>query len=205
MSGQPDRSRAASGRLAATASRVRWGPLIGLALATALAGTTWLAYRGDDRPAATAELPPHTPDYTISGFTASTMDTSGRLRRRMQAEHLAHYPDDGVTELTAPRLVFFRGKAPPWRVDAGSGRVTAEGDRVDLAGGVRMVRPEGDGEVTLVTEALEVRPDAEYAQTDRPVTLTAPGAEVHGVGMEAYLKEQRLVLLNDVEGRYEAR
>ena len=67
-----------------------------------------------------------------------------------------------------------------------------------------MTRPRTPSdELKVSTPLLVVYPEKDYAETDRPVTITEPRGRTEGVGMEAFLEEQRLVLLNEVYSRYD--
>lgn len=178
------------------------GVLIAVGLAVA---TTWLARQQGEAPEAAAPEPVrHAPDSTMARFTTTYMDQAGRPHHRLQAEQMVHFADDDTTELTRPRLVLYREDGPPWQVRAEQGWVGPEGAEVHLENDVRMTRRRPPaGETRLTTPFLVVFPERDYAETDRPVTITDPQGRTEGVGMEAYLEEQRLVLLDEVFSRYD--
>ena len=53
------------------------------------------------------------PDYVVHGLHAVTLDAAGVPERRLDAQRLRHYPDDGSSELDAPVLVVYREDGPP--------------------------------------------------------------------------------------------
>lgn len=174
--------------------------LIGLAVLS-----TWLlrTVKSEREPAAEARL--RTPDYTLENFTASAMDIRGKLRERLQAQSMAHYPDDDSAELMKPHIELYRQDAPPWRIDAEKGWVYSDGDLVLLQGNVFIERDavSKGSPLQIVTRDVRVRPKDKYAETDQPVTILQGAARVNAVGMHAYFQEGRLELLSVVRGKYD--
>lgn len=174
--------------------------LIGLAVLS-----SWLlrAVKSEREPAAEARS--RTPDYTLENFTASAMDIHGKLRDRLQAQVMFHYPDDDSAELTKPHIELYRQDAPPWRIDAEKGWVYSKGETVLLQGDVFIERDavSKDGPLHIVTRDVRVRPKAKYAETDQPVTILQGAARVDAVGMRTHFQEGRLELLSAVRGKYD--
>ena len=179
--------------------------LLGILVAVGLVvASTWLAQKGKAPAPEAPEPVAHIPDYTVTRFTTTYMDETGRPHRRLRGEHMRHYPDDDTTEITQPRIVLHRPDGPPWRVRAEEGWAGPQGTEVRLRRDVRMTRQRPtSGEMRIATPFLRVYPERDYAETDRPVTITEPRGRTEGVGMEAYLAERRLVLLNEVFSRYD--
>lgn len=146
----------------------------------------------------------HDPDYTMENFIITTMGATGAPEHRLQARYLAHYPDDGSTELTAPQFTLYERDDGPWQVSAGRGWVGGRQKFVVLRDNVLVENPQaGPGKaVRMTTSELEVLPDDKFAQTGQPVTLQSQNALTHAVGMRAYLDEERLQLLSKVKGTY---
>lgn len=165
------------------------------------AATLWLRM-GGERAAPSGELAGAIPDYTMQSFTATAMDARGRPEHELQAVSMIHFTDD-VTELSEPRMTLFRPDGPPWRVVADEGRIAPGGELVTLRGNVRMSRQtEGEGSMLLLTDFIRIRPDDKYAETEAAVTISDPGTVVKAVGMQAYMAEERLILLSEVRSTY---
>ncbi len=83
--------------------------------------------------------------------------------------------------------------------------MASKGTLVKLTGDVRIRRQAYDHHrgVTVLTEALTVRPKERYAETDRPATVLSEGARVNSIGLRAWLPQSRLELLARVRGKYE--
>lgn len=170
------------------------------------------------------------PDYSITEFHAIDLDEQGRLRYELTATRLVHYPDPERAELVAPDMIFYRSEsagdavtapdggvpadegAPasppstePWQLTAATGRISDGGDRLDLAGDVRVSRVmEGEAvRMTMEAPALTVFGRQQLATTDGPVTLRAPQAQLSGVGMKIDMKHGQMHLLSQVRGHYD--
>jgi lipopolysaccharide export system protein LptC len=115
------------------------------------------------------------PIYRVLGLSASMMDEAGRLRRRLTASEVRHYPADGGSELDDPRLTVFDEGGPPWLLRSPTGWLSKDGDELYLPGTVFIDRQEGPSTrpVHITTWELYVRPREDYARTERPVHLTS--------------------------------
>ena len=147
----------------------------------------------------------HDPDYYMDDFNAITMNVSGDPRYSLQAKRLNHYPDDDTTELNRPHLEIHQEDASLWKIDADRGWISSDGELILLLGGVHIHRSSSMDARTysLNTEELRVRPDDEYAETDKHVTIKSGRDTTEAVGMRAYIKEGKLQFLSKAQGRYE--
>jgi len=185
--------------------RRRWQRWAGFASLVILAGaSTWMA-RVMDR----ATTPPpvssrHEPDFYMENFSSTVMGEDGRPRRRIRAEYMAHFPDTNTKELARPRILLYRARGQPWRIESERGWVSADDDVMLLLGRVRIWRENEAGarEIDIQTQDLRVLPETEYGETDRPVVIRTATSVSRGVGMRAYLSQSRLELLSKVHTRY---
>jgi lipopolysaccharide export system protein LptC len=180
----------------------RW--LVPLALLMLVGASTWWLVHLEKREKGAARGP-HEPDSFMEGLTRTTMDANGRLKERLFADRMEHFPDDDSTELVRPRLELYNPEGIPWHVTAEHGWVEAHGDKALLKGHVRVWRkdPAGRPEVEVFTNQLQVYREGEYAETKAPTTIKSPTSVSHGIGMRYYLKEERLILLSKVKTHYE--
>jgi lipopolysaccharide export system protein LptC len=182
----------------------RWGLAV-LALAMLAALSNGLLQTAEQPAPARASGERHDPDFYLKDFTLTTMDKTGAPRNRLESPYMVHYADDGVSEVTTPRMRVFRKDAPPWQIDAGTGVILAEGKTVLLRDGVviRQNHPQNGQHSTLRTADLTVTPDREFAETASPVSFTdSAGNAVDAVGMRANFTDERLELLSQVRGKY---
>lgn len=119
------------------ADRNRW--LLVLLLAAAAAGSSWLTQRLGAPEEDTARGPLHEPDYTIDGAVIRAMDTQGETRYILRATRLAHFADDGSTELVEPYLI--QNVEGTWHhTRAERGWLPEDRRLIDLSGRVRAAR-----------------------------------------------------------------
>ncbi|MBK1731578.1 LPS export ABC transporter periplasmic protein LptC [Thiococcus pfennigii] len=176
--------------------------LLALVLAT-LGGAAWWWH--DLLPP--EESPPiareRRPDYVAEGIAATEMGVDGQVRRRLEAETLRHYADDGSSELDRPSLTLYTEGGPPWQATADTGWVSQDGRELRLRGNVVIDRRADADQhaVRIETEALQLRPREEYAETDLPVRLTSGADWVRSVGLRAWLGEPLRI---ELQGRTRA-
>lgn len=175
--------------------------LFPLLIAGLLAGLTWwlaIASRPADGPDDGGAR--HGPDYFIENFEVRRYGPDGVLQHTLRAERLTHYPADDSSVVMAPDLTWHR--VPFTHVTAREGRVSGNGEHVELLGDVRVVRGalRGKAATVLTTARLEVWPDQEVAANREPVTIVQGRSEVHGSRLHADNKIATYVLEGPVRG-----
>ncbi|MNV92362.1 Lipopolysaccharide export system protein LptC [compost metagenome] len=86
------------------------------------------------------------------------------------------------------------------------GEVAPGGTEVELLDAVRVARTDARGRPTILTTSrLTVFPEREYAQTSQPVRIEAANGVTTATGMQAYLKDGRMLLQSNVRGQHEVR
>lgn len=163
------------------------------ALAVLLAATAlvaWWLQLGRDAPNGEPRAEVRRPDYVVDGLTGVILDAEGQPSRRMDAEQLRHYPDDGSSELDEPVLVVYGEMGPAWWARARQAWVNASGDEVLLQERVRLRRaamPDAAA-IELRTSELLVLPELDYAETARFVEIEQAQDWLTGAnGMRAWL------------------
>jgi lipopolysaccharide export system protein LptC len=148
----------------------------------------------------------HYPDYYMENFTTLTMNQDGTPKNRLNAIYMAHYPDDNTSELHEPELEIFRQDKPPIIVQSEKGWVTSNNDVILLSGNVYLHQNDDNGELKLelITEDARVLVDQKYAETDKAATLISKKSTTTSIGMRAYLQEQRMEFLNNVQTTIES-
>jgi lipopolysaccharide export system protein LptC len=166
-------------------------------LAAAAVTTAWLL-RNLTRPEAAGEARTwHDPDYYMEDFTTVTMREDGSPKSRLEAEYMAHYPDNDTTELLEPRMQLYRQDRPPMYVSADKGWVTQENQVILLRGDVQMWEEDESGQRTLEvnTSAARILVEDDYAETDMPATVVSRDMTISGTGMRAWFTDSRLEVL----------
>ena len=146
----------------------------------------------------------HDPDAVAENFTVRQFDETGRLKYRLKAPQLIHFPDDDASELKKPVLIHYRPDAPPVTVSGDNARVTSKGQVVFLWDDVKVIRAAGAGRPEAVARMpdLVVQPDDGTAFTQSPVEITEGRSWVKGVGMNLDNNSSTFVLQSQVTGLY---
>ena len=81
----------------------------------------------------------HDPDYYIENFTATGLDKSGQRRFVIEAERMAHFPDDDTALLDSPHVIEYEVGYAPRHTYSDSGWMNSTGDEILLTGNVKIV------------------------------------------------------------------
>ena len=126
-------------------------------------------------------------------FTATEVR---HFQRRPGRPHAKDY-----SEFTAPNLILYNDPAHPWYVKANTGKANQAGTVITLTGNVVIWEFDTKGQRSeLTTSFLRLKPDEQYAETNKPVIMTAADGKTTAIGMKAFLKEERFELLSRVRG-----
>lgn len=164
-------------------------------------GSAWLPYYwGSFTVAAMMPIMLQQPDDYMYNFVTLTMAQDGSHKNTLEAEYMAHYADE-TTKLLKPRLKIFRKDKPPTVITARNALVAADNDTVMLSGKttLRQKNAAGEQELEIITSDVRVMISEEYAETDQPATIVRKKITSVSNGMQAYLKEERIKLLNNVQ------
>jgi LPS export ABC transporter protein LptC len=175
---------------------------LALAVLAVLAGGAWWL---NDRLQAPApvEARPAADGFYMLGAEITAPDAEGLPRYRLVAEEIRQVALGGETLLKDVRVEYNVYSVSPWLLTAPEGSVSADQELLELWGGVDIIGDSGEhGPARLTTDRLEVEIDTSIARSDDPVTLVLGPQELHGVGMVAYLLEERLQLESQVHGRF---
>lgn len=177
--------------------------LLGIAALAALAVGYW-----NIRPASFAPTPlvddSDRPDFFMENARILTLDSEGRPHHELNGDSARYYRQPDITRIENPVLTFNRKPdEQPWTLSALQGLVSDNGQRVELLEQVQLQQQHSGRQ--LLTEALILYPQRDYAETSHSVRLEAPRQVTTAEGMQVYLEEGRLELLSKVRGEHEPR
>lgn len=167
--------------------------------------TQWLVWLRDSPAGLETFVGPARSDYQLSDFTMTTLDEAGKLAFRVVSPRLARHPFVGSLEIDEPRFLIRDSHAAGYQAQARSAWVSADAKELRLLRDVIVKRP-AVADVrpfTLRSSALTGYIDTDRLTSDAPVTITQPGSILSGVGLDADLRNNRLVLRQQVKARYE--
>ena len=137
----------------------------------------------------------HDPDFWVDEFILRRYDLDGSIQHTLKAKRMTHFPDDDTTEVSEPRVAYFRDGTTT-TLTARLAWLDKDGQHVRLQDDVRVVRTDPQGAATVIdTSLLNVTPDDEYAQTDAPATITHGRSIMHGAGGFEINNKTRIVVL----------
>ncbi len=154
------------------------------------------------------QTPAHSPDYYSKGYTKWEMNELGILKKKVIADEMIHYSDDGTTHMVNPVMTFFNAntKTPPWIVKSETGLLSSDGKDLALNGKVNIDRAKAVGisPLTINTSELKVKPETNYAQTVEWAELISELNITTGIGMNmTFADPVHLELLANVKGSYD--
>ena len=146
----------------------------------------------------------HDPDSIAENLLVRQFDEEGRVKYRLTAPHLEHFPDDDASELKKPILTQYRPDAAPVTVSGDNARVTSKGQVDILWDDVKVVRAATADRPEAVARMpdLTVQPDDGTAFTQSPVEITEDKSWVKGVGMRLDNNTSTFELQSQVTGLY---
>jgi len=177
---------------------LRWRLILILLPLTAV--SFWVLYQLEEDDTGQPPAPETIPDYTMTNLNSLNMNVAGEPKTRLRADFMAHFESKDETELTNPMLEVFRPDKEPLYVRADQGWVTSGNEVILLQGNVRFWEKDSNGQLVLevtTSEAL-VYPERDYAETDKPATLSTAKTTTDSIGMKAYMDEDRIEMLNQV-------
>jgi lipopolysaccharide export system protein LptC len=144
----------------------------------------------------------HDPDAIAENFLVRQFDEKGRVKYRLTAPYMMHFPDDDSSELKSPTLIHYRPNAPQLTLTGKNAKVTSKGKTVFLWDDVKAVRAATPARPELVARMpdLTVRPDDGTAFTQSPVEITEDKSWVKGVGMHLDNNTSTFELQSQVTG-----
>ncbi len=172
-----------------------------LALAAVASAFLYLRQRGPDAPPGPAAR--LAPGYYVRDATLEGTGDDGRLLYRVRAADARQVDASGLIRLTDVRVDYTPAAAVPWELTATRGQMPPGRTIIELSGEVvATAREPGAEPLAIHTDYLELDPDAYVASTDRGVRVERARDTLRARGLRAYLKEDRLELEHDVQGRF---
>jgi len=181
-------------------ARIRtWLPV--LPLLCILAMTYWLDKQAQPEIDGGDHKKQHSADAIIDNLHAVTLNLEGTPRFLMSAKQLVHYADDDSTELNAPDLTERSPLHPDVRMTALKGRLSSQGDVIELYDDVTIARATSalHGALLIRTDYVKVIPDQGTASTPNTVTVEEDSVHLSALGMELDNHAQTLKLLSQVK------
>jgi LPS export ABC transporter protein LptC len=174
--------------------------LLALLLAGGLAAIVAARYRPAVEVIEVAKSLPTGVDVALQDINY-THTEGGVARWRLVSRQVEHRTDEKVTALRDLHLTFFdKAGVEQGTLRARNGQVNADFSVVEVRDDVEVVNVSG---YTLRTTQLTYRQQEHSIRTDAPVSLTAEGLNLDGVGMVVDLETNRIRILGKVHALVE--
>jgi lipopolysaccharide export system protein LptC len=173
-------------------------------LAAAAIATWYYSRQGEPAAPTVATVEERPPSYYLRDAEVLQTNDDGRLLYRIHAEYAEDRPDDAALVLDDVLFEYRDAEQIPWHVRAARAVVWFERQLLELENGVELVRePRENGEAAVVrTEKLVIDPVRYVARAEGEVTFMLGASTLTAIGLEAFLKEDRLKLESDIRGRF---
>lgn len=178
-------------------------PLVAVALMAALA---WWAFEepAPRRIKDAAGVAEPRAAYYVRDFTLTATGDDGAVAYRVRGPSAAYFEAEASWHVRTPVWTVLSEGGSRWEGRAHRARIRKGGEFARLTGDVRLHRRGGtQAPLTVRTEAVDLYPKRDYAETAKPVTITGEHLRVRGIGARLWFDEERMQLLADVEGHYE--
>jgi lipopolysaccharide export system protein LptC len=176
-----------------------------IAVLSLLAGLSFLLQSAVDRgdPVSNGKER-HDPDAITENFSIIRFDEAGKIKYRLIAPYMEHFPDDDSSLINNPTFISYRQDAPPTLLASRHGKASAGAEVVFLWEDVIAHRDGINDQAPMVARMpdLTIQSEAGFAFTQSPVEITRGNSWLKGTGMHIDNNESTFVLQSQVTGLY---
>ena len=146
----------------------------------------------------------NTADSIVIGLTVRQYTVTGSLANFLESPEMQHIPDKNTHLFKSPHIILNQENQPSWDIRSLKAESINKGDQITFIKKVviHQDKSEKNQESTFKTEQLLYFPKQKFATTKRAITFEQPGSTVHSKGMNAYLEDKRVELLNKAHAIY---
>ena len=176
--------------------------LIGLLVAAVASGALLLRNTHEPEQApATARLGI---GYYMTDVELIVTGDDGRVLYRIRTDNATQNVETSTIALERVRVDYDPLASIPWDLSAETGHIAVDRNIIQLEGDViAQTKDEDDTSITIRTDFLELDTETYIANTERKVAIDYATNTVFATGMRAYFREDRLLLLSDVNGHFD--
>ena len=147
------------------------------------------------------------PDLFMTQASISQINEEGHLTSKISADRFTHYPLTDVTTLELPRVALYTPNLTgPWTISSTKGRLLGVSvyrkQSVELWSAVRAEKSNPDGsKTTFITDALNVYPSENLAESDTPVTIFTGNTQTKAAKLRANLDQDTFLFNSNATQR----
>jgi lipopolysaccharide export system protein LptC len=179
----------------------RWPTLVLLLLAAVASGM--LLLRNNDETPKQKRKPELGIGYYMKQAELIRIGATGQILYRVETDEATQLTTDGIVELNRVQVSYDPLTEVPWDLRANKGYILPESNIIQLTGDVvAETRGEKQAPLKINTDYLELNTDTYIADTDRDVSINYTNNQVLATGLRVHLKEERLQLISNVNGKF---
>lgn len=125
-----------------------------------------------------------------------TRSVAGKTEWELKARSADYFKEKGVTHLESPYVIFFGKGERRFELKSDKGEVFNDTSDMTALGDVRVVTSDG---YSFKSDYLRYYSEKKVVTTESRVLIKGKGIEIEGVGMEAYVDRNRVLLKKDVK------
>ena len=147
------------------------------------------------------------PDLFMTQASISQINEEGHLTSKISADRFTHYPLTDVTTLELPRVALYTPNLTgPWTISSTKGRLLGVSvyrkQSVELWSTVRAEKSNPDGSTTtFITDALNVYPSENVAESDSPVTIFTGNTQTQAAKLRANFDQDTFLFNSNASQR----
>jgi LPS export ABC transporter protein LptC len=147
------------------------------------------------------------PDLFMTKASISQINEEGHLTSKISADRFTHYPLTDVTTLELPRVALYTPNLTgPWTISSTKGRLLGVSvyrkQSVELWSTVRAEKSNPDGSTTtFITDALNVYPSENVAESDSPVTIFTGNTQTQAAKLRANFDQDTFLFNSNASQR----
>lgn len=147
------------------------------------------------------------PDLFMTQASISQINEEGHLTSKISADRFTHYPLTDVTTLELPRVALYTPNLTgPWTISSTKGRLLGVSvyrkQSVELWSTVRAEKSNPDGSTTtFITDALNVYPSENVAESDSPVTIFTGDTQTQAAKLRANFDQDTFLFNSNTSQR----
>ena len=147
------------------------------------------------------------PDLFMTQASISQINEEGHLTSKISADRFTHYHLTDVTTLELPRVALYTPNLTgPWTISSTKGRLLGVSvyrkQSVELWSTVRAEKSNPDGSTTtFITDALNVYPSENVAESDSPVTIFTGNTQTQAAKLRANFDQDTFLFNSNASQR----
>lgn len=182
-------------------STTRWPTLVLLLIAAVASGV--LVFRSGGMAPRDESRPELGIGYYMQQAELVRTGENGLALYQVRTNRAKQILENGIIELDGVEVSYDPLTEVPWDLNADKGHILPDGNIIQLTGDV-VARTRGEirTPTRIRTEYLELNTDTYIASTDKDVAIDYTNNKIFATGLTAYLKEERLQLISNVNGLF---